>query len=188
MTPSEPTRDTSPLQGEHVTLRPLHPDDIPILHAELYEDVATRIQARLPRVAAPPSRLDAVSVRDVALGRRRPLSDRHRGGRNAGRRSAALGDRHAQPERQRRNRTPPCLPPTRMERRGTRPALLLWVRDTRPSPAPARDGRREHRDYQSAAHTGFKKEGALRQSSWVLGRFSDSVVMAILADEWGRHR
>jgi RimJ/RimL family protein N-acetyltransferase len=41
---------------------------------------------------------------------------------------------------------------------------------------------------RSATHAGFKQEGALRQSSWVLGRFADSVIIAILADEWGRHR
>src|SRR5262249_1258722 len=33
------------LRGDHVALRSRHPDDIPILHAELYNDVTTRAQA-----------------------------------------------------------------------------------------------------------------------------------------------
>jgi RimJ/RimL family protein N-acetyltransferase len=35
-----------------------------------------------------------------------------------------------------------------------------------------------------ATNCGFKHEGTLRRSAWVMGNFADEVVMGLLADEW----
>lgn len=37
--------EPDPLRGEHVALRSRHPNDIPILQAELYDDITTRLQS-----------------------------------------------------------------------------------------------------------------------------------------------
>lgn len=36
----------------------------------------------------------------------------------------------------------------------------------------------------SATRCGFQKEGTLRRSAWVTGHFADETIMALLADEW----
>jgi RimJ/RimL family protein N-acetyltransferase len=35
-----------------------------------------------------------------------------------------------------------------------------------------------------ATSSGFKHEGTLRRSAWVIGNFADEVIMGLLADEW----
>ncbi len=37
---------------------------------------------------------------------------------------------------------------------------------------------------RAAERTGFSKEGLLRQASWTVGSFADSVVMGFLAADW----
>ncbi|HEX6524581.1 MAG TPA: GNAT family protein [Streptosporangiaceae bacterium] len=172
------------LCGEMTGLCARHDSDIPILHAELYDDVATRVRADsrpwypIPPGSGSPYQVSGqddhaacFSVVELATGEL------------AG--EALLWDIDLH------NRTAhigiSLLPAFRGRRLGTDAVRVL-----------SRYGfaiRGLHRlqaetladnvaMIQAASRAGFKREGTLRRSAWVNGDFADEVILGLLATEW----
>ena len=173
-----------PLRGDHVALRSRHPDDIPILHTELYNDVATRAHAdsRPWRPIPPDPSLSPYAVRDleeaaffsVVTAQDDELAgeallwgiDQHN-------RMAHLGV---------------ALRPTFRGRGLSVEVLHLLCRygfDVRGLNRLQLETAEANRPMIAAAtRAGFETEGTLREASWVLGGFLDTVVMGLLAADW----
>lgn len=172
------------LRGEMTGLRARHDSDIPILHAELYNDVATRVRADsrpwypIPpgsgspyQVSGPDDHAACFSVVELATGEL------------AG--EALLWDIDLH------NRTAhigiSLLPAFRGRRLGTDVVRVLCRYGF--------DIRGLHRlqvetladnaaMIQAASRAGFTREGTLRRSAWVNGDFADEVILGLLTTEW----
>ncbi|MFD9333197.1 GNAT family N-acetyltransferase [Streptomyces sp. NPDC060028] len=173
------------IQGELTGLRARHTDDVPVLHAALYEDVATRSRAdtrpwrpvgasggHSPFEPSPPSDDVAVfSVVDLASGELAGEAvlwsiDVHN-------RSAHLGIS--------------LLPGSRGRGLGAEVVRLLCrygfsVRglhrlqvDTLADNAAM---------IRAATGAGFTLDGTLRGAAWVCGEFLDEVVLGLLVQDW----
>lgn len=172
------------LRGEMTGLRARHDSDIPVLHAELYNDVATRVRAdSRPWYPIPPGSGSPYQVtgRDdhVACFSVVELTD----GRLAG--DALLWDIDLH------NRVAhvgiSLLPAFRGRGLATDAVRVL-----------CRYGfaiRGLHRlqvetladnvaMIQAASRAGFAREGTLRRSAWVNGDFADEAIFGLLAPEW----
>lgn len=183
MTQSDPSQ-TGPLRGQHVALRPRHPDDIAILHSELYDDISTRAQAdsRPWRPIPPGSSLSPYAVpdsEDAACFSIATVEDGELVGEallwgiDLHNRNAHVGIA-LRPAFRRRGWSTEVLDLLcryGFAVRGLHRLQLETVAENTPM-------------IRSAAQAGFTQEGVLRQRSWVLGRFADSVVMAILKEDW----
>jgi len=173
------------LRGEKVLLRARHEDDVPLLHADLYEDVAMRSRADgrpwrpIPRgtpaspfAPGPPTDHDAVfsivRLADDALAGEGLLwgIDLHN-------RVAHVGLS--------------LRPAMRGSGLGTDTVRVLCrygfqVRGLH------RLGLETLADNQSmigaAERVGFRREGTLRKAAWVDGEFLDEAVFGLLAQEW----
>ena len=166
-------------------LRARHDSDIPVLHAELYDDVETRVRADsrpwypIPPGSASPyqvtgnDRAACFSVVELATG--------HLAG------EALLWDIDLH------NRTAhigiSLLPAFRGRRLGTDVVRVLCrygfaIRGLHRLQAETLTDNAAM--IAAAGAAGFTREGTLRRSSWVNGEFVDEVILGLLATEWSR--
>lgn len=172
------------LRGETAGLRARHDSDIPVLHAELYDDVATRVRADsrpwhpIPPGAASPyqvtgkdDRAACFSVVELATG--------HLAG------EALLWDIDLH------NRTAhigiSLLPAFRGRRLGTDVVRVLCrygfaIRGLHRLQAETLADNAAM--IEAAGRAGFTREGTLRRAAWVNGEFVDEVILGLLATEW----
>jgi RimJ/RimL family protein N-acetyltransferase len=181
---ARPGKNARMLRGEMTGLRARHDSDVPILHAGLYDDVATRARADsrpwypIPpgpdspyRVTGPDEHVACFSVVELATGEL------------AG--DALLWDIDLH------NRTAhigiSLLPAFRGRSLGTDVVRVLChygfaIRGLHRLQAEtlADNGAMIH----AASRAGFVREGTLRRSAWVNGDFADEVILGLLATEW----
>jgi RimJ/RimL family protein N-acetyltransferase len=173
-----------PLRGDHVALRARHPDDIPILHAELYDDVVTRAHAdsRPWRPIPPEPALSpyAVADRDDAAFFSVVAAE---GDELAGEAVLWGIDRH-----NRLAHVGVALRPGFRGRGWSVEVLDLLCRygfdalGLNRLQLETAEGNRPM--IAAATRNGFEIEGTLRQASWALGGFVDTVIMGLLATSW----
>ena len=173
------------LRGSKVGLRARHEDDIPILRAELYDDVvnSSRAEGRPWRPITPGSkdsrlvaddtdqqvvRFSVVELDDGTLVGTATLwgIDDHN-------RSAHIGLG--------------LLPSSRGKGYGTDVVAVLChygfvVRGLQRLQIETLSDNAAM--LRAAERNGFVREGVLRSSSWVMGEFLDSVLLGLLAQEW----
>ncbi|MEW1771857.1 GNAT family protein [Streptomyces sp. NPDC086777] len=173
------------LRGDTVGLRARYEEDIPVLRAELYDDVvnSSRAESRPWRPAAPGSKDARLLVDDNDEGSVRFSVVELAGGTLVG--TAALWgiDTH--------NRLAHVglglLPAARGKGYGTDVVAVLChygfaVRGlNRLQVETLADNTAMLR---AAERNGFVHEGVLRSSAWVLGEFLDEVLLGLLAAEW----
>ncbi|HEY3606965.1 MAG TPA: GNAT family protein [Pseudonocardiaceae bacterium] len=173
------------LRGKQVCLRARHEDDVPILDAELYNDVATRARAdsRAWRPLSPGSSASRYAIRppseDAACFSVVELA----GDELAGEAVLWAIDNY-----QRTAHIGMSLRPA-FRGRGLAPDIVnvlchygfkilglhrLQVDTLADNAAMIATARR----------VGFTLEGTLRQGAWVMGTFADEVVLGLLAEEW----
>lgn len=173
------------LKGNLVGLRARHEEDIPVLRAELYDDVvnAARAEGGPWRPVGPGSKDPRLVVDDTDPGRVPFSVVELEGGTLVG--AAALWgiDLH--------NRSAHIglglLPSARGKGYGTdvvgvlchygfvvRGLRRLQIETLADNAAMLR----------SAERNGFVREGVLRSSAWVLGEFLDEVLLGLLVQEW----
>lgn len=173
------------LTGTAVGLRARHEDDIPILLAELYEDVAGSARAEGgpwrpivpwtddPRLKPDPSREDVVAFSVVERGSGALIGSATVWGIDTHNRNAHLGLG--------------LVPAARGKGYGTDVVSVLCrygfvVRGLQRLQVETLAD--NHAMLRAAEHNGFVREGTLRRSSWVMGEFLDDVVLGLLAEEW----
>jgi RimJ/RimL family protein N-acetyltransferase len=172
------------LRGEMTGLRARHDSDIPVLHAELYDDVATRVRADsrpwqpIPPgsgspyvVTGPDDHAACFSVVELATGELAGEAllwniDLHN-------RAAHIGIS--------------LLPAFRGRGLGADVVRVLCrygfaIRGLHRLQAEtlADNDAMIH----AAGRAGFRREGTLRRSAWVSGDFADEVMLGLLATEW----
>ncbi|WP_328476463.1 GNAT family N-acetyltransferase [Streptomyces sp. NBC_00377] len=173
------------LRGDKVGLRARHEDDIPILHAELYDDVVTQSRAngRPWRPITPGSKHSPFTVDDKAQGHAPFSVVESAGGALVG--TAALWgiDDH--------NRSAHIglglLPSSRGKGYGTDVVAVLChygfvVRGLRRLQIETLSDNTAM--LRSAERNGFVREGVLRSSAWVMGEFLDEVLLGLLVQDW----
>ncbi|MFI7413128.1 GNAT family N-acetyltransferase [Streptomyces sp. NPDC049627] len=175
------------LKGDKVGLRARHEDDIPVLQAELADDVvnASRAAGRAWRPITPGSQEAPFVVDDKEQGVVPFSVVELDGGTLIGAATLWGIDNH--------NRSAHVglglLPSSRGKGYGTdvvgvlchygfvvRGLQRLQVETLSDNAAMLR----------SAERNGFVREGVLRSSAWVMGEFLDEVLLGLLADEWKR--
>ena len=172
------------LRGEMTGLRARYDSDIPVLHAQLHDDVATRVRADsrpwrpIPpgadspyRVAGQEDRAAFFSVVELATGELAGEAllwdiDLHN-------RAAHIGIA--------------LLPAFRGRGLGTDTVRVLCrygfaIRGLHRLQAETLADNESM--IQAASRAGFVREGTLRRSAWVSGGFADEVVLGLLAAEW----
>jgi RimJ/RimL family protein N-acetyltransferase len=173
-----------PLRGDHVALRSRDPHDIPILHAELYNDVATRAHAdsRPWRPIPPDPSLSPYAVPDREDTAFFSVVTAHEG-ELAGEALLWGIDQH-----NRLAHLGLALRPAFRGRDWSVEVLHLLCRygfDVRGLNRLQLETAEGNRPMIAAAtRAGFETEGTLREASWVLGGFVDTVVMGLLAADW----
>jgi RimJ/RimL family protein N-acetyltransferase len=173
------------LRGSKVGLRARHEDDIPVLQAELYDDVVNTSRADgRPWRPLPPSTTDGKFVVDPSDQDNLPFSvvDLESGelvgaatlwGIDTHHRCAHIGLG--------------LLPSARGKGYGTDVVAVLChygfvvrgLQRLQVETLPDNTGM-----LRSAERNGFVREGVLRSSAWVLGEFMDEVILGLLAEEW----
>jgi RimJ/RimL family protein N-acetyltransferase len=172
------------LHGEVAGLRARQDSDIPVLHAELYDDVPTRVQSDTrPWRPIPPGGPDSPyrdsGSADVAIFSVVQLdSDELAGeallwGIDPHNRAAHVGIslRPAFRGRGLGTDTVRLLCRYGFQLRGLHRLQLETLASNAAMQAVA-------------ARAGFTREGVLRQSAWAIGGFADEVLFGLLADEW----
>ena len=172
------------LRGDVIGLRARHDSDIPVLHAELYDDVETRARADsrpwrpIPlgsgspyAVTGPDDRAAFFSVAELATGALAGEAllwsiDLHN-------RAAHIGIA--------------LLPAFRHRGLGTDVVRVLCrygfaIRGLHRLQAETLAD--NDAMIQAASRAGFTREGTLRRSAWVNGEFGDEVILGLLATEW----
>ena len=172
------------LRGDHVALRSRLPDDIPVLHAELYNDVTTRVHADSrpwrpippdPELSpyAAPAEDDTVFFSVVAVHEHELAGEALLWGIDQHNRLAHLGL---------------ALRPSFRGRGWSVEVLRLLCRygfDVRGLNRLQLETAADNRSMIAAAtRAGFETEGTLRQASWILGNYVDTVIMGLLAGNW----
>jgi RimJ/RimL family protein N-acetyltransferase len=172
------------LRGEMTGLRARHDSDIPVLHAELYDDVETRASADsrawqpIPPgsdspyvVTGPNDHAACFSVVELATG--------------------ALAGEALLWDIDLHNRTAhigiSLLSAFRGRRLGTDVVRVLCrygfaIRGLHRLQAETLAS--NNAMIQAASRAGFTREGTLRHSAWVNGDFTDQVILGLLAAEW----
>jgi RimJ/RimL family protein N-acetyltransferase len=171
--PSRPVGyNTGMLRGDTVGLRARIEADVPVLHAELYDDVATRSRAdsrpwRPLNPAASPYAVgepggDAAVFSVIRLADGELAGEALLWGIDPHNRSAHLGIS--------------LRPALRGQRYGflVRGLHRLQLETLADNAAMVR----------AATGAGFTPEGTLRRAAWVSGAFLDEVIFGLLADEW----
>ena len=181
----ETCEDVNPLAATNLLLRPRHQDDVAVLHHELYNDISTRVRAdSRPWIPIPDSATalspyavesisDEVSFFSVVSIEGELPGEALLWGIDPHNRSAHAGL---------------ALLPRFRVRGWSADVLQLLCRyafvvrglnrlqlETNPANVPM---------IRSARRVGFAQEGVLRQATWTLGSFVDTVVMGLLAQEW----
>ncbi|GAA2098656.1 hypothetical protein GCM10009801_69850 [Streptomyces albiaxialis] len=173
------------LRGSKVALRAQHEDDVPVLQAELYDDVVYHSRAEIGpwRPITPGSkeslvvvddedeRTAAFSVVDVAGDTLLGIAELWR--IDSHNRSAHLGLG--------------LRPSARGKGYGTDAVAVLChygfvVRGLRRLQVETLADNAAM--LRSAERNGFVREGVLRSSAWVLGEFQDEVLLGLLAHDW----
>ncbi|WP_395292923.1 GNAT family N-acetyltransferase [Kitasatospora hibisci] len=173
------------LQGDHITLRARHETDVPVLQAELYDDVATRSRADSrpwrpvpPGSAQSPYAVSGVSdeaacfsVLDTASGEL--AGEALLWGIDPHNRTAHLGVALRPGHRGRGFATDVLRVLCRygFTVLGLNRLQLETLADNTPM-------------LRAATAAGFTAEGTLRRSAWACGEFTDQVVLGLLAEEW----
>ncbi|MFI1471728.1 GNAT family N-acetyltransferase [Streptomyces wuyuanensis] len=173
------------LRGDKVGLRARHEDDIPILRAELYDDVvnSSRSEGEPWRPITPGSKDPRLVVDDKEQGSVQFSVVELDGGTLVG--TAVLWgiDTH--------NRSAHIglglLPSSRGKGYGTDVVAVLChygfvVRGLQRLQIETLAD--NHAMLRSAERNGFVREGVLRSSAWVLGEFLDQVLLGLLAQDW----
>jgi RimJ/RimL family protein N-acetyltransferase len=173
------------LKGKKTGLRARHEDDIPILRAELYDDVvnSSRAESGPWRPITPGSKDPRLVVDDKEHGRVQFSVVELDGGTLIG--TAALWgiDDH--------NRSAHIglglLPAARGKGYGTDVVAVLChygfvVRGLRRMQIETLADNTAM--LRSAEHNGFVREGVLRSSAWVMGEFMDEVLLGLLVHDW----
>ncbi|MEU9859914.1 GNAT family protein [Streptomyces sp. NPDC047971] len=173
------------LRGSKVGLRARHEDDIPVLQAELYDDVVThsRAQGRPWRPITPGSAHSPLIVDDTEQGHVPFSVVELDGGALVG--TAVLWgiDNHSRSAHIGLG----LLSSARGKGYGTDVVAALChygfvVRGLRRLQIETLADNTAM--LRSAESNGFVREGVLRSSAWVLGEFLDEVLLGLLADEW----
>jgi RimJ/RimL family protein N-acetyltransferase len=173
------------LRGELTGLRARHDSDVPILHAELHDDVATRMQADsrpwrpIPpgsasspyRVAEPAGDADCFSVVELATGEL--AGEALLWGLDLHNRVGHVGLS--------------LRPAFRGRGLGADTVRVLCrygfaVRGLHRLQAETLAGNEAM--IAAAIRAGFVREGTLRRAAWVDGEFADEVILGLLASEW----
>lgn len=175
------------LKGSKVGLRARHEDDIPILRAELYDDVvnASRSESRPWRPITPGSKDPRLFVDDTNEGSVKFSVVELEGETLVG--SATLWgiDTH--------NRSAHIglglLPASRGKGYGTDVVAVLChygfvVRSLQRLQIETLSDNAAM--LRSAERNGFVREGVLRSSAWVMGEFLDEVLLGLLVQDWKR--
>ncbi|MFH9858334.1 GNAT family N-acetyltransferase [Streptomyces sp. NPDC017202] len=173
------------IRGDKVGLRARHETDIPVLHAVLYDDVATRSRqdprpwyplppgsAHSPYVVAEPSD-EAAPFSVVELDSQELVGAASLWGIDAHNRTAHLGI-SVLPEFRGRGFSSDIvrvLCEYGFAVRGLQRLQVETMADNAPMIAAAK-------------RAGFTIEGTLRRSAWVYGAFVDQVILGLLAHEW----
>ncbi|MGW0876059.1 GNAT family N-acetyltransferase [Streptomyces sp. NPDC002740] len=173
------------LRGNKVGLRARHEDDIPILRAELYDDVvnASRAESRPWRPITPGSKDSRLVVDDKEQGHVPFSVVELEGGTLVG--SATLWgiDSH--------NRFAHIglglLPSARGQGYGTDVVAVLChygfiVRGLQRLQIETLSDNAAM--LRAAERNGFVREGVLRSSAWVMGEFLDEVLLGLLVQDW----
>jgi RimJ/RimL family protein N-acetyltransferase len=173
------------LKGEKVGLRARHEDDMPVLRAELYDDVvnSSRAEGGPWRPLSPGSK-DPRLVADAMKEGHVPFSVVELdGGTLVGTATLWGIDNH--------NRLAHIglglLPSSRGKGYGTDVVAVLChygfvVRGLQRLQIETLAD--NHTMLRAAEHNGFAREGVLRSSAWVMGEFLDEVLLGLLAQEW----
>lgn len=175
------------LRGTKVGLRARHDEDIPILRAELYDDVvnSSRAEGRPWRPISPGAKDPRLVVDDTQQGSVPFSVVELEGGTLVGTATLWGIDNH--------NRAAHIglglLPSSRGKGYGTdvvavlchygfvvRGLQRLQIETLADNTAMLR----------SAERSGFVREGVLRSSAWVMGEFLDEVVLGLLVQDWKR--
>ncbi|MET9952500.1 GNAT family protein [Streptomyces sp. NPDC006339] len=173
------------LKGEKIGLRARHDDDIPVLRAELYDDVvnASRAEGGPWRPITPGSKDPRLVVDDQAQGLVQFSAIELAGGTLVGTATLWGIDNHSRSAHIGLG----LLPSSRGKGYGTdvvavlchygfivRGLQRLQIETLADNTAMLR----------SAERNGFVREGVLRSSAWVMGEFLDEVILGLLAEEW----
>ncbi|MEU6237700.1 GNAT family protein [Kitasatospora sp. NPDC047058] len=173
------------LRGEKVGLRARHDEDIPILRAELYDDVvgSSRAESGPWRPIAPGSKDPRLVVDDTAQGHVPFSVVELDGGTLVGTATLWGIDNHHRSAHIGLG----MLPSSRGKGYGTdvvavlchygfvvRGLQRLQIETLADNVAMLR----------SAERNGFVREGVLRSSAWVMGEFLDEVLLGLLARDW----
>jgi RimJ/RimL family protein N-acetyltransferase len=173
------------LSGSKVGLRARHEDDIPILRAELYNDVvnSSRAEGRPWRPIGPGSNDPRLVVDDNEQGRVPFSVVELDGGTLVGAATLWGIDNH--------NRSAHIglglLPSSRGKGYGTDVVAVLChygfvVRGLQRLQIETLSDNAAM--LRSAERNGFVREGVLRSSAWVMGEFLDEVLLGLLVQEW----
>jgi RimJ/RimL family protein N-acetyltransferase len=180
------------LRGKLTGLRARLPEDVDVLHAELYNDVATRVRADtrpwLPLPAGPASPYwvqaqagEAPSAADAAIFSIVELAS----GELAGEALLWAIDRH--------NRSAHVGISLRPDFRGrgfgvdaVRVLCRYGFMILGPHRLQIETLTDNHAMIAIADQAGFVREGVTRRSEWVNGDFADCVILGLLADEFSR--
>lgn len=173
------------LTGDKVGLRARHDDDIPVLEAQLYDDVvnAARAEGRPWRPITPGSKASPAVVDDEDHGNVPFSIVALDGGALLGAASLWGIDNH--------NRYAHIglglLPSARGKGYGTDAVGVLCqygfvVRGMRRLQIETLSDNTAM--LRSAERNGFVREGVLRSSAWVMGEFLDEVLLGLLVEEW----
>ncbi|GGV58945.1 GNAT family N-acetyltransferase [Streptomyces griseoloalbus] len=173
------------LKGNTVGLRARHEDDIPVLRAELYDDVvnASRAESRPWRPVTPDSKDPRLVADDNEQGRVPFSVVELDGGTLVGSANLWGIDTH--------NRSAHIglglLPSSRGKGYGTDVVAVLChygfvVRGLHRLQIETLSDNAAM--LRSAERNGFVREGVLRSSAWVMGEFLDEVLLGLLAQDW----
>ncbi|MFI1093765.1 GNAT family N-acetyltransferase [Streptomyces sp. NPDC020917] len=175
------------IRGEKIGLRARRESDVPVLHSELYDDVATRSRAdsRPWRPVAPDSGHSPFAVAGpsegaacfsvVELDSRELAGEALLWGIDTHNRMAHLGIA-LRPAFRGRGLSADVLRVLcdyGFAVRGLQRLQIETLTDNAPMLA-------------AATGVGFTREGTLRNSAWVYGAFADEAVLGLLAREWAR--
>jgi RimJ/RimL family protein N-acetyltransferase len=167
------------LRGEKVLLRARVESDVAVLHAEIYDDVASRARAdtRPWRPLSPDSVLAPFAMADptedfVAFSGAAVLH-----GMELHSRSAHIGIslRPAFRGRGLAADTVRVLCEYGFTIRGLHRLAIETLSDNEPM-------------LRAAEKVGFVREGVLRRAAWVSGEYLDEILFGMLAEEWAEHR
>ncbi|WP_432070018.1 GNAT family N-acetyltransferase [Streptomyces sp. AA1529] len=173
------------LRGRTVGLRARHEEDIPVLRAELYDDVvnAARAEGGPWRPLTPGTKDPRLVVDDTAQGWVQFSVVELEGGTLIG--TATLWD--IDTHHRSAHIGLGLLPSARGKGYGTDVVAALChygfvVRSLRRLQVETLSDNTAM--LRSAERNGFVREGVLRSSAWVLGEFLDEVVLGLLVQDW----